>query len=160
MAVSTKQIASGRLAQNRTADGYVPVSNSSDWFESRSGLTIGSLEHANALTVALAIEKLDIEHMGTPAQELLELHVFESDDLKEWDYAAELTGSATSDQLYSFSWDYGGVPRKKYLRIQFSIDVDPPPDPAPAIPYPLPDPTDHDVWFEGTCWVTTYHKRQ
>lgn len=151
MAIATKQVASGILGAaipaNYPGVGYMPISNSSDWFESFAA----EPENAKLLSVAVSVEAVTIG--GTPTgSEVLTLALLESMDLRDWSFLTTLTLTPslqpTIPGLYSAAHNHGGS-AKKYLRLQFHVD-----DPVQAGQSPtLPQPATQ-IQFDGTCWVT------
>lgn len=151
MAIATKQVASGILAAAIPTQypgvGYMPVSNSSDWFESFAAAPEG----ARLLSVAVSVEAVTFG--GTPTgNEVLTAALLESNELRAWSFVATIALSpspaTTALGLYSGAHTFDES-AKKYFRLQFHVD-----DPNRAGSSPmLPQPTTQ-IQFDGTCWTT------
>lgn len=149
MAIATKKIAAGTLAladvNSYPSAGFTPISNSSDWFESRLA------DGATRFTVSLIVNALTAS--APTASERLTIAVLESDDLVRWTLVTTLSLSPsppTIPGLYKAEHTYAGPP-KKYFRLQFHID-----DPsvtgfAQTMPWPDAATT---IQYDGACWVT------
>lgn len=155
MAIATKQVASGILGAaipgNYPNVGYMPISNSSDWFESFAA----EPESAKLLSVAVSVEAVTIG--GSPTgNETLTLALLESGDLKNWSFVTTLTltptvtppPATTTLGLYSATHTFGGS-NQKYFRLQFHVD-----DPSQAGGSQLLPQPATQIQFDGTCWVT------
>lgn len=155
MTIQVKRVAAGILAASRLSGSgtLVRLSNSSDWFESRSGT---SPDHANHFVLSLLVEST-ITTSG--ATEELAVDLFDSDDPNArvaWNHVAALAGPPTiihifGPGLYEIPYSYPAMPTAKpYFRLQFSIDdVN---AGGSVIPYPA-----SGLNFTGTCWVSVVH---
>jgi hypothetical protein len=151
MAIATKQVASGILGAaipiNYPGVGYMPISNSSDWFES----FVAEPETATLLSVAVSVEAVTIG--GTPTgNEILTLALLESGDLKDWAFVSTLTltpaPATMAPGLYYATHSFGSS-NKKYFRLEFHVD-----DPSlVGTTQTLAQPA-AQIQFDGTCWVT------
>lgn len=150
MAVATKQVASGILGAaipaNYTGVAYMPISNSSDWFESFAA----EPDNATRVSVSISVEAVNIA--APDGTEVLTLSLLESEDLRDWSFVTTMTlnpsHATTTVGLYHATHDHSGSV-KKYLRLQFHVD-----DPNKiSTTNPLPQPATQ-IQFDGTCWVT------
>jgi hypothetical protein len=158
MAISTKQVLNGILAEavvsNHSGAGFMPVSHSSDSFESFAA----SPDNGNSLGISVVINSATFPASPT-GSEILRVSVWQSEDLKNWGFVTGLGLSPAPSPInvgqYSASYTFPtSPPAEKYLRLQFHVD-DPSLDGSPGQTLPQPA---TDFRYEGTCWVTMSHQ--